>query len=104
MRPQLEMQWRRTFGVFDDARDLALHDGDGRVGGTQIDTNDGTLHLLLSTVCVSSRKERRSEGRGLHAAKASGRPRHDLDEVSQKVLMSDARILTLRDILEENMM
>lgn len=40
------MNWQLTFGVLNDARDLALHDGDGRVGGTEIDTNDGALNLL----------------------------------------------------------
>ena len=38
---------RRTFRVLDDARLLSLHDGYGRVGGTQIDTDDGTLDLLI---------------------------------------------------------
>lgn len=37
-----------TLGVLDDARDLALHDGDGRVGGTQVNTDDGALDLLLA--------------------------------------------------------
>ena len=38
---------RRTFRVLDDARLLSLHDGYGRVGGTQVDTDDGTLDLLI---------------------------------------------------------
>jgi hypothetical protein len=30
-----------TLSVLDDTRSLALHDGDARVGRTQVDTNDG---------------------------------------------------------------
>lgn len=39
---------RLTFCVFNDAGCLALHDGDGRVCGSQIDTNDGTLDLAIA--------------------------------------------------------
>jgi len=34
-----------TLSVLDDLGDLAFHDGNGRVGGTQIDTDNGTLDL-----------------------------------------------------------
>lgn len=37
-----------TLRVLDDARDLALHDGDGRVCGSEIDTDDRALDLLLT--------------------------------------------------------
>jgi hypothetical protein len=37
----------RTLRVFDDLRDLALHNGDGRVGCAQIDTDHRALDLLL---------------------------------------------------------
>lgn len=37
-----------TLGVLDDARDLALHDGNSRVGGTEINTDDGSLDLALA--------------------------------------------------------
>ena len=39
---------RLTFGVFYYSRVLALHDRDGRVGGAQVDTDDGTLDLLIA--------------------------------------------------------
>lgn len=41
------MDLQLTLGVLDDARDLALHDGNGRVGGSKIDTDHGTLDLAL---------------------------------------------------------
>lgn len=44
-----------TLCVFDDPRLLALHDGDGGIGGTQIDTNDLALDLV---VCISSPQRR----------------------------------------------
>ncbi|EAQ14054.1 putative NAD-specific glutamate dehydrogenase [Maritimibacter alkaliphilus HTCC2654] len=37
-----------TFGVFDDPRLRAVHDGDAGVGGPQVDTNDFTHALFLS--------------------------------------------------------
>ena len=43
-----------TFSVLDDARLLALHDGDGRICRTQIDTDDGALYLLSRILCISS--------------------------------------------------
>lgn len=39
-------QWL-TLRVLDDLGDLALHNSDGRVGGTEIDTDDGALDLAL---------------------------------------------------------
>lgn len=61
-----------TLGVLNDARDLALHDGDGRVGGTQINTNDGALDLLLTL--GSSRLEASESGcqRGSEGSLAGG--------------------------------
>lgn len=41
-----------TLGVLNDARDLALHNGNSGVGGTQINTDDGALDL---TFALSSR-------------------------------------------------
>jgi len=35
-----------TFRVLNYPRRLALHDGDSRIGGTEIDTDDGTLDLV----------------------------------------------------------
>jgi hypothetical protein len=40
----------QTFGVFYYTGHLAFHDGDGRVCGAQIDTNDGTLDFLIGVV------------------------------------------------------
>ena len=37
----------RTFGVFYDTRLLAFHDGDSRVGGAQVNTDDLALDLLI---------------------------------------------------------
>ena len=34
-----------AFGVLDDARRLALHDGDTRVGRTQVDTDNRTYEM-----------------------------------------------------------
>lgn len=50
-----------TFSVLDDARLLALHDGDGGVGGSQVNTNDLALHLLGRLLGIPSH-ERRTEG------------------------------------------
>lgn len=36
-----------TFRVLNNLGGLALHDGDGRVGGTQIDTDHSSLHLAI---------------------------------------------------------
>lgn len=36
-----------TLRVFDDLGDLALHHGNGRVGSSKIDTDDGALDLLI---------------------------------------------------------
>jgi hypothetical protein len=60
------MAWL-TLRVFDDARNLALHDGDGRVGGSQIDTDHGTLNLFALAgrgrlIASESRCQRGSEG------------------------------------------
>lgn len=41
-----------TFRVLYYARRLALHHGDSRVGGTQIDTDDGALDLAGIGICV----------------------------------------------------
>lgn len=41
-----------TLRVFYYARCLALHDSNRRVGGTQIDTNDGALDLAAISVRV----------------------------------------------------
>jgi hypothetical protein len=53
---------QHTLRVLNDARDLALHDGDGRVGGTQVNTNDRALDLLLAALSISARKGRGPEG------------------------------------------
>lgn len=45
-------QDKHTLRVFNDSRGLALHDGDGRVGGTKIDTDDLALDLLVGAICV----------------------------------------------------
>lgn len=47
-----------TLGVLDDTGLLALHDGDSGVGGTQVDTNDGTLHLVVTAACILPHKGR----------------------------------------------
>jgi hypothetical protein len=44
------MQNVRTFGVFNDTRCLAFHDGDSGVGGTQINTDDLALDLLIGII------------------------------------------------------
>lgn len=36
-----------TLGVLDNLGNLALHDGDGRVGGTEIDTDHGAGDLAI---------------------------------------------------------
>lgn len=62
-----------TLRVLDDARNLALHDGDSRVSGSEIDTNDGALDLLLTLGC-SSRFEASKSGcqSGSEGSLASG--------------------------------
>lgn len=37
-----------TLGVLDDSGVHALHESDGGVGGTQVDTDDGALNLLIA--------------------------------------------------------
>lgn len=64
-----------TFRVLNNARDFAFHDGDGRVGGTQVDTDDGTLDLAIAL--GSSRRliasETGSEGGSVNGSRASGK-------------------------------
>jgi hypothetical protein len=50
-----------TLTVLNDSGSGALHDGDGRVGGTEIDTDDLALDLLITAIGVSS-SERRDDG------------------------------------------
>jgi len=50
-----------TLAVLNNSGSGTLHDGDGRVGGTEIDTNDLALDLLLTAIGVSS-SERRGDG------------------------------------------
>lgn len=60
----------RTLRVLDDARRLALHDSDSRVGGAQIDTDHGALDLLTSLVGIVA-DELLGEGRhGRRAAES----------------------------------
>jgi len=47
---------QRTLRVLDDAWHLALHESNGRVGGTQVDTDNGALDLLLAALSVSARE------------------------------------------------
>ena len=42
----------RTFRVLNDSRVHALHNGDGRVGSTQVNTDDRALHLLIAALSV----------------------------------------------------
>lgn len=68
-----ETNWhvKPTFRVFNDAGDLALHDGDGRVGGTKIDTDHGTLDLALRLSGLIA-SELGSQRRSGESSRASG--------------------------------
>lgn len=57
-----------TLRVFNNARDLALHDGDGRIGCAQINTDDGALDLLLLIA-----RECGAEGTGVDGCAAGSR-------------------------------
>jgi hypothetical protein len=63
-----------TFRVLNDARDLALHDGDSRVGGTEIDTDHGALDLAIrgSRLIASELGGERGSGEGSRASDDGG--------------------------------
>jgi hypothetical protein len=68
---------RLTFRVLDNAGDLALHDGDGRVSGTEIDTDHGALDLAirLSRLIASELRSQRRSGEGSRSSDEGGSSR-----------------------------
>jgi hypothetical protein len=91
----------RTLRVFDDARDLALHDGNGRVGCTQIDTDDGALHLLLLIAGECGAERARVDG---SATGSRGHARRELVMRSESAQAdAGAGLLTVLDNLEDSM-
>lgn len=90
----------RTLRVFDDARDLALHDGNGRVGCAQIDTDDGALDLLLFIAGECGAEGARVDG---SAAGSRGHARRELVMRSESAQTdTGACLLTVLDNLEDN--
>lgn len=90
----------RTLRIFDDARDLALHDGNGRVGCTQIDTDDGALHLLLLIAGECGAEGARADG---SATGSRGHARRKLVMRSESAQAeAGACLLTVLDNLEDS--
>ena len=64
-----------TFRVLNDPRRLALHHRNSRVCGTQVNTNDLALDLLIATVGIAP-PEGRCEGRFESGGPKSWRSAH----------------------------
>lgn len=60
-----------TLRVLDDARNLALHNGNGGVGGTQIDTDHGTSDLAIAGSRLIASELRWERGTG-ESSRSSG--------------------------------
>ena len=94
------MDESRTLRVFDDARDLALHDGNGRVGCAQIDTDDGALDLLLFVAGDCGAEGARIDG---SAAGSRGHARREMVMRSESAgADAGACLLTVLDNLEDS--